>query len=86
MCAKKAKEKKIEVDLFGVYSIHFPRKEGWKYSPPFLAVNDKVALKALCELVKEHPELQRKNVYAIGTFDPSTGIISPLKEHRRLKG
>lgn len=86
MSKRKTNDKKVNVESFGVYSIHFPRKEGWKYSPPFLAIDDKVALKALCELVKEHPELQRKNVYAIGSFDPSTGIITPLEKFRRLKG
>lgn len=83
--AIKAKEDEIK-HTFGIYSISFPRAEHWKYTPPFLAPNDKFALDALKDMVKSHPEIQKKNAYCIAEFDSITGKIKPLNPFRLLKG
>lgn len=57
-----------ELHTFGLYTIHQPRSEHWKYTPPFIAHSDSEALNALVELSRVNPELCRKNVYCIGRW------------------
>ncbi len=65
---------------FGLYSVRWRNaKTQFKWTPPFLAVDDGVALNALIEMSHECPDLQNKYLCKVGTFDPSTGKVTGCK-------
>lgn len=65
---------------YNFYSIKWGRsKSGFNWTPPFIAPDDGIALNALLEMVNKCPDLQRKYLCRIGTFDPSTGTIKGHK-------
>lgn len=63
----------------GMYCLDVDTAHGKMFAPPFLAINDDVALDSLFELAKSHPELQKRNVYCIGTYCSVDGKIVPSK-------
>lgn len=57
-------------------------KKALVYNTPFFAVNDRVAVRSLCDLcsdsrsfVSKHPEDYA--LYFLGSFDDSTGVVAP---------
>lgn len=66
--------------LYGLYSIKWRNaKTPFKWTPPFLAIDDGTALNALLDMSKECPELQNKYLCRIGWFDPSKGVVKGCK-------
>lgn len=71
---------KAKPHIFGVYSLRWRNaKSVFKWTPPFLAVDDGIALNALLDMSRECPDLQGKYLCKIGTFDASSGVIKSCK-------
>lgn len=67
-------------NVFGLYSVRWRNaKTVFKWTPPFLASSDGVALNALIKMSAECPDLQNKYLCKVGTFDPSTGVVKGCK-------
>lgn len=66
--------------IFGIYSLRWRNaKTVFKWTPPFLAVDDGIALNALLDMSRECPDLQGKYLCQIGTFNSTTGEIKGCK-------
>ena len=65
---------------FGLYSLRWRNsKTPFKWTPPFLAVDDGTALNALIKMSAECPDLQRKYLCKVGEFNPETGVVRGFK-------
>lgn len=69
----------------GLYCIDCDTAHGKMFAPPFLAINDDVALDSLFELAKTHPELQRRNLYCLGTYCSVDGKILAVKPRQVVR-
>lgn len=81
---KKREEKRLKT--FGLYTIRRNHSKEWRFTPPFMAVSDEVALNAIYEMAKTHPEVMRSNIYCVGTFCISDGLLKTFSVPRHVVG
>lgn len=69
----------------GMYCLDVDTAHGKMFAPPFLAINDDIALDSLFELANTHPELQGRNLFCIGTYCSVDGKIVPCKPRHIIR-
>lgn len=66
---------------FGLYCLETVAPDGktmW-FAPPFMSKDDDMALDAMIEVSKSHPEICGRNLYRVGTFCAVDGKVTSCR-------